>query len=72
MPAYHPRSWVDVLLTGFGPDRMMFGSDWPVCTLSASYDVVYRSAQVANAKLSAAERQALFASTAIRFYGLPG
>ena len=51
---------------------MMFGSDWPVCTLSASYDVVYRSAQVATAKLSAAERQALFASTAIRFYGLPG
>jgi L-fuconolactonase len=54
LPAYHPRSWVDVLLTGFGPDRMMFGSDWPVCTLSASYDAVYRSAQVATAKLSAA------------------
>jgi hypothetical protein len=28
------RSWAQVLLDGFGPDRMMFGSDWPVCTLS--------------------------------------
>ena len=72
LSAYHLRSWVDALLAGFGPSRMMFGSDWPVCTLSASYDAVYRSAQVATARLSASERQDLFAGTAIRFYGLPG
>lgn len=67
---YHLRSWTDALLAGFGPNRMMFGSDWPVCTLSASYDAVYRCAQVATSGLSAAERQALFAGVATRFYGL--
>jgi L-fuconolactonase len=32
------RSWVQALPDGFGPDRMMFGSGWPVCTLAASCD----------------------------------
>jgi L-fuconolactonase len=65
------RSWVDVLLAGFGPDRMMFGSDWPVCTLTSSYGEVLAAARDATSDLSAPERQALFAGTAMRFYGLP-
>jgi L-fuconolactonase len=64
------RSWVDLLLTGFGPDRVMFGSDWPVCTLTSSYDEVLAAARDATGNLSAAERQALFAGTATRFYRL--
>ena len=71
LPAHQLRSWVDVLLARFGPHRMMFGSDWPVCTLAASYDEVHRSARDVTAELSAAERQALFGGTATRFYGLP-
>jgi len=64
------RSWAQVLLDGFGPDRMMFGSDWPVCTLTASYDEVLAAARNAVAGLSAAERQSVFAGTATRFYQL--
>jgi L-fuconolactonase len=65
------QSWVDVLLAGFGPDRMMFGSDWPVCTLTSSYDQVLAAALGATGQLSATERQAVFAGTATRFYQLP-
>jgi L-fuconolactonase len=64
------RSWAQTLLDGFGPGRMMFGSDWPVCTLTSSYDEVVASAVSALADLSAAERQSVFAGTATRFYRL--
>jgi L-fuconolactonase len=65
------RSWAQTLLDGFGPGRMMFGSDWPVCTLTSSYDEVLAAAGDAVAGLSAAERRSVFAGTATRFYGLP-
>ena len=70
LPAQWLRSWVDELLSGFGPHRMMFGSDWPVCTLTSSYGDVFRTAREATAALSAAEQRALFAGTATLFYGL--
>jgi len=65
------RSWADVLLDGFGPDRMMFGSDWPVCTLTSSYDQVLATALDAISQLSAAERAAVLSGTATRVYQLP-
>ena len=34
------RPYYDVVLDAFGPSRLMFGSDWPVCTLAATYDAV--------------------------------
>jgi L-fuconolactonase len=64
------RSWAQTLLDGFGPGRMMFGSDWPVCTLTSSYDEVLAAARNAVAGLSAAERRSVFAGTATRFYRL--
>ena len=64
------RSWAQALLDGFGPDRMMFGSDWPVCTLTSSYDEVLAAARNAVTGLSPAERQSVFAGTATRFYQL--
>jgi L-fuconolactonase len=64
-------SWAQTLLDGFGPDRMMFGSDWPVCTLTSPYDEVLAAARNAVAGLSAAERRSVFAGTATRFYQLP-
>jgi L-fuconolactonase len=70
LPPDRLRSWVDTLLAGFGPSRMMFGSDWPVCTLTSSYGEVYQRAQDITAGLSAAERQELFAGTATRIYRL--
>jgi L-fuconolactonase len=64
------RPYVDHALEVFGPDRMLFGSDWPLCLLSASYETVATTARTLTAGLSAAERAAVFGGTAARVYGL--
>lgn len=64
------RPYADVVLEAFGPDRVLFGSDWPVCTLAASYARVVEAAQELTAALTAAERDAIFGGTARRVYGL--
>jgi L-fuconolactonase len=59
------------LLDCFGPGRLMFGSDWPVCTLAASYGDVLAVARAAlDGPLSAAELDAVFAANAIATYRL--
>ncbi|HEX5496684.1 MAG TPA: amidohydrolase family protein [Mycobacteriales bacterium] len=65
------RRYVDVLLEAFGPRRVMFGSDWPVCLLTASYDEVVGAAEDVTAHLSAVERADVFGGTAARWYHLP-
>ena len=55
----------------FGPERVLFGSDWPVCTLAASYDEVALLAEEATADLTATERDAVFGGNAARVYGIP-
>ncbi len=60
------------VLTEFGPGRLMFGSDWPVCTLTASYAEVLGIARTLTAALSAVERTAIFGGTARRVYRLGG
>jgi L-fuconolactonase len=64
------RPYADTVLTAFGPDRVMFGSDWPLCLLAASYDAVVDAAEQLTAGLSAHERAAVFGTTAARAYGL--
>ena len=64
------RPYVERALSAFGPDRLMFGSDWPVCTLAASYDAVLAAATDLTAELTSAERDAIFAGTATRVYRL--
>jgi len=64
------RPYAEVALDAFGPARMMFGSDWPVCTLAASYPDVLAAAHDLTAGLSPAEREAVFAGTATSVYGL--
>jgi L-fuconolactonase len=64
------RPYTEVALDAFGPDRLMFGSDWPVCTLAASYGEVLSAARDLTGDLSAAEREAIFAGTATRLYRL--
>jgi len=64
------RPYAQVALDVFGPARMMFGSDWPVCTLAASYPDVLAAAHDLTAGLSPAERAAVFAGTATSVYGL--
>ena len=60
------------LLEAFGPGRLLFGSDWPVCTLAASYAEVLELARSAIAALSADERAAVLGATARRVYSLAG
>lgn len=64
------RPYADVLLDAFGPYRLMFGSDWPVCTLAASYGRVLAAARLLTGALSPSERAAVFGSTAVDTYGL--
>jgi L-fuconolactonase len=64
------RPYVDRALEVFGPDRLLFGSDWPVCLLSASYETVTRTARSLTAALAETERAAIFGGTARRIYGL--
>jgi len=60
----------DAILNQFGPQRIMFGSDWPVCLLAAGYGEVVRLAAFLTGGLSAADRAAVFALTAARVYGV--
>ena len=69
-PVAHLRPYCDAALARFGPDRVMFGSDWPVCTLGASYAQVCAAARALTAGLSPAEQDAIFSGTARRIYAL--
>ncbi|WP_376985911.1 amidohydrolase family protein [Bosea sp. R86505] len=59
---------VDHLLLTFGPDRLIFGSDWPVVTLRAPYERWFDAAQTLLDGCSAAQRTAIFGGTAQRVY----
>jgi L-fuconolactonase len=64
------RPYAETAIDAFGPGRLMFGSDWPVCTLAASYRDVLHAARDLTAHLSETEREAIFAGTATRLYRL--
>ena len=64
------RPYLDVVFEAFGPDRLMFGSDWPVCLLAAGYQEVWELVDGHAGHLSAAERGNLFGGNAASFYGL--
>ncbi len=64
------RPYADVLVDSFGPDRVMFGSDWPVCLLAGSYDDVFDAAVSLTADLSNAERRQVFGGSAAHWYRL--
>jgi L-fuconolactonase len=54
----------------FGPDRVMFGGDWPVCTLTATYKQWFEALRNIVRDRSEEEQRKLFHDNAIRFYGL--
>jgi L-fuconolactonase len=64
------QPYVEHVLAVVGPERLMFGSDWPVCLLAATYDEVVAAAREAFGGLSEAERAAVFGGTAVAVYGL--
>ncbi|MFE0534341.1 amidohydrolase family protein [Streptomyces nigra] len=61
------RPYADTVLDAFGPARLMYGSDWPVCTLAASYGQVLAATR---ALTDPADHSQIFERTAVRVYGL--
>ncbi len=64
------RPYWETALDAFGPGRLMFGSDWPVCTLAATYAQVSRLTSTLARDLGPEDRHRLFEATATRVYGL--
>jgi len=64
------KPYVETALEHFGPKRMIFGSDWPVCLLAATYERVLDAFQKLLAQLHEEERQRIFFDNAVEFYRL--
>ena len=64
------QPYVDHAIAAFGPTRLMFGSDWPVCLLAATYAQVVDVARTTLGSLTPAERAAVFGVNAVRIYRL--
>jgi L-fuconolactonase len=64
------KPYLDHILKSFTPDRMMFGSDWPVCLLAASYGQTIELMEEFAKDFSKSEQESFWAGTAKRFYRL--
>jgi L-fuconolactonase len=64
------RPFVEPVVDWFGVERLIFGSDWPVCLLATSYAGVVEGLRQALGTLSSADEAAIFGSNAQRVYGL--
>lgn len=64
------KRYADTAFEAFGPSRIMFGSDWPVCELAGSYERVVDAAAQLTQGFSESERKSVFESSAIHFYRL--
>lgn len=66
----HFTPFLDVALEAFGPERLMFGSDWPVCKVAGTYAEVKGIIKDYISRLSETEQAGIMGGNAIRFYGL--
>ncbi|MHC4994063.1 MAG: amidohydrolase family protein [Planctomycetota bacterium] len=64
------KPYVHAALEAFGPERCMFGSDWPVCELAGTYQQVIDVLNETLGAISQTERDQIFGKTAAEFYGL--
>jgi L-fuconolactonase len=64
------RPYLEIALDAFGPQRLMFGGDWPVSELAASYQQWVETAYTLLSTLSEADRQRIFFDNAQAFYWL--
>ena len=62
--------YIEILLDYFGANRLMFGSDWPVALLAATYLEVVELAETLTSSLSASEKTCFWSESAIQAYGL--
>ena len=61
---------VDHLVSQFGPQRLMWGSDWPVCELVCSFEEWYQASEMLLVTLAAPERERIYSGTARETYGI--
>lgn len=64
------KPYLDVIFDAFGTDRLMFGSDWPVCTLAAEYEEVYGLVSNYLQDMNDEQKEQVFGKNATRFYSL--
>jgi L-fuconolactonase len=65
------QPYFDVVLSAFGPSRLLFGTDWPVCLAGVSYSAWKQTIESWIAPLASAERAAILGGNAQRIYRLP-
>jgi L-fucono-1,5-lactonase len=66
----HLLPYLEVALEAFGPERLMIGSDWPVCTVAGSYREVIGVVVECIGTLSTREQALILGENAVRFYGV--
>ena len=66
----HIKPYLDVAFESFGPDRLMIGSDWPVCTVAAKYDQAIRAVEEHLSQYPTEIREAVLGGNAKRFWRL--
>ena len=59
---------LEITLDTFGPDRLMYGSDWPVCLLASDYEGVYHLINNFISDLSKSEQEKIRYKNAVKFY----
>lgn len=64
------KPYVDFTLESFGAERVLYGSDWPVCTLSSSYEQWVNAVELLIGELSESEQKMIWGGNAIRVYNL--
>jgi L-fuconolactonase len=64
------KPYLDVVFEAFGTDRIMFGSDWPVCLVAGEYAQVKGIIETYTSNFSASEKAKVFGENAARFYGI--
>ncbi|HCE43235.1 MAG TPA: amidohydrolase [Lentisphaeria bacterium] len=64
------QPYFDTVIEAFGPDRLMFGSDWPVCTVACEYRRWIEITRKNISRLSASEQERILSGTAIEAYKL--
>ena len=64
------KPYIDIIFKAFGPDRIMFGSDWPVCLLAANYDKVFKIVNDYLENLSVEMKNNILGENAIKTYNL--
>jgi len=62
--------YLEVIFNAFGTNRLMYGSDWPVCLLAGAYSRSLEILQIFSSRYSQQEQELFFGGNAVRFYNL--